>query len=71
MSLSQSSLATRIKTEITNKCGNPMDAAKLDKMAQAIAKAVIDEIQANAVVNRGTFTAPNGGGAISGTGTIS
>lgn len=51
MALTQSSLATRIKDELENQKGAPADPDRLDEFAQAIAKAVVDEIQANAVVN--------------------
>lgn len=67
MPLTQASLATKIQAEIIAQFGAPADAAILQKFANAIAKAVIDEIQANAVVT-GTVTSGAGaGGAVTGT----
>jgi len=70
MALTQASLSTKIQTEIIALYGVADDSALLKKFADAIAKAVVDEIQANAVVS-GTVT---GGGSSSGsaiTGTVS
>jgi hypothetical protein len=65
--LSQASLATKIQAEIIAQFGAPADAATLQKFANAIAKAVVDEIQANALVS-GTVTSGAGaGGAVTGT----
>jgi len=62
MALTQASLSTKIQTEIIALYGAADDSALLKKFADAIAKAVVDEIQANAVVV-GTVT---GGGSSSG-----
>lgn len=71
MALSQATLATKIQAEIVAQFGAPADASTLQKFANAIAKAVVDEIQANAVVNPTALVAPGGGGAVTGTGTVS
>ena len=62
MPLSQASLSTKIQTEIIALYGAADDSSRLKQFADAIAKAVVDEIQANAVV-AGTVT---GGGSSSG-----
>jgi len=62
MALTQASLSTKIQTEIIALYGVADNSARLKDFADAIAKAVVDEIQANAVVN-GTVT---GGGSSSG-----
>lgn len=60
MPLTQASLSTKIQTEIINIYGAAQSAAKLKQFADAIAKAVVDEIQANAVVNvTGVQSGPN------------
>lgn len=67
MALTQASLATKIQAEIIAQFGAPADAGTLQKFANAIAKAVVDEIQANAIVT-GTVTSGMGaGGAVTGT----
>lgn len=50
MPLTQASLSTKIQTEIIALYGAADDSALLKKFADAIAKAVVDEIQANALV---------------------
>lgn len=51
MAITQASLSTKLQTEIIAAMGSsPTDAAQLKKMCDAIAKAVVDEIHANAVV---------------------
>lgn len=65
MPLTQASLSTKIQTEIINLYGVADDASKLKDFADAIAKAVVDEIQANAVVNT-TGTCTVSGGSSSG-----
>ena len=71
MGLTQSSLSTKIQTEIVSLYGAANDASKLKDFADAIAKAVVDEIQANAVVTVTTSTpgAQAGGTTLPGTGT--
>lgn len=71
MALSQSSLAGKIKSEIINQLGDATDDGLLTKISNAIAKAVVDEIKANAVVSVTTSTsgAQAGGATLSGTGT--
>jgi hypothetical protein len=67
MALSSSSLKTKIKNEIIALFGAATDADKLDKVAEAIAKAVVSEITTGAVVT-GTVTSGAGaGGAVTGT----
>lgn len=69
MALTQASLATKIQTEIIAQFGAPDDAGILQKFADAIAKAVVDEIQANAEV---TASGPDPqGGTQNVTGTVS
>ena len=70
MALTQASLSTKIQTEIVALYGVADNAARLKDFADAIAKAVVDEIQANAVVLPTALNAPGGGGAVTGTGTI-
>lgn len=73
MALTQASLSTKIQTEIIAEFGAPDDSSILTKFCDAVAKAVVDEIQANAVVNTtGTVTSGMGaGGATVATGTVS
>jgi hypothetical protein len=71
MALTQASLATKIQTEIITQFGAAADASILNKFCQAIAKAVVDEIQQNAVVNPTALVAPQNAGPVTGTGTIS
>ena len=68
MPLTKESLSTKIQTEIIALYGAADDSSKLKDFADAIAKAVVDEIQANAVVT-GTVTGggSSSGSAISGT----
>lgn len=72
MSLTQASLSTKIHTEIVAQYGAADDDSKLTKFCDAIAKAVVEEIQANAVVNTtGTVTSgPGTGGSVTSTGTV-
>lgn len=71
MALTKASLSGKIETRIKAEYGgNPDDAALLKKFCDAVAEAVVDEITSNAVVMPTSMTAPNGGGAVSGTGTI-
>jgi len=67
MALSKSSLKDRIKNNIIAAYGAPDDSAQLEKMCQAIADAVVDEIKANAAVS---VTGVQGGGATA-SGTVS
>lgn len=71
MALTQASLSTKIKAEIQAQYGAPADAGKLQKFADAIAKAVVDEIHANAIVLPTALLAPQNAGPVTGTGTIS
>lgn len=68
MALTQTSLSTKIQAEIINLYGVADNSARLKDFADAIAKAVVDEIQANAVT-----TTVVGGGSSAGTytGTVS
>jgi len=66
MPLSESSLANRIKSEIQGVYGTPLDASKLNQFCAALAKAIVDELKANAKVTVVGVT-PGGGSA---TGTI-
>lgn len=64
MALTKASLSTKLETEMTALLGAPADPVLRKKMLDAIAKAVVDEIQANAVV---TGTSVVSGGSSSGT----
>ena len=64
MALTKASLSTKLETEMTALLGVPADPVLRKKMLDAIAKAVVDEIQANAVV---TGTSVVSGGSSSGT----
>ena len=72
MALTQASLSGKIKVEIQALYGPPDNDATLTKFCNAVAKAVVDEIQQNAVVNTeviGEVTSGAGaGGAVVGTG---
>ena len=71
MALTLASLSTKIQTELIAQFGAADDAAILKKVADAIAKAVVDEIKANAVVTTTvTGTLPTGPVAATGTGTV-
>lgn len=63
MPLTQASLAAKISSEIAALYGAPADAAKLQSFADAIAKAIVDELKANAVVTVTGVTA-GGGSAV-------
>ena len=69
MALTQGSLAAKIIAELENQFGAAADSATLSKFANAVAKAVVDEIQANAVVT--TTGADPQGGTVNSTGTVS
>ena len=60
MALSQASLSTKIQTEIIALYGVADDSALLKKFADAMAKAIVDEITQNAEV-------PVSGGSSAGT----
>lgn len=68
MAISQSSLSSKIQTEIVNLYGIADDAQRLQDFADAIAKAIVDEIQQNAEVLPGSFQAD--GNAVTGIGTV-
>lgn len=69
MALTQASLSTKIQTEIIALYGAADDASRLKDFCDAIAKAVVDEIQANAVVT--AVGADPQGGTVNSTGTVS
>lgn len=62
MALDKTSLKTRITTELASQGFNLTNAPMTEKMAEAIANAVIDEITINAMVNT-TVTGVTGTGA--------
>jgi len=72
LAITQATLSTKIQAEIIAQFGAADDASILTKFANAVAKAVVDEIHALAVVNStGTVTTgPGAGGAVTTTGTI-
>jgi len=69
MPLTQASLSTKIQTEIIIELGAADDAAQLKKVADAIAKAVVDEIKQNAVITVISVTGVTTGPGVSGSGT--
>jgi len=71
VALTQASLSTKIETEIKAQFGAPAAAGQLKKFCDAVAKAVVDEIQSNAVVAVTVTTVTPGVGTAPGTGTIS
>ncbi len=70
MPLTLAALSTNIQTELIEEFGAADDASKLKKFADAVAKAVVDEIQANAVVPSSGLIAPAGGGPVTGSTTV-
>lgn len=62
MPMTQASLSTKIQVEIVAQLGAADDSAQLKRMADAIAKAVVDEVQANAQ-GAGTTTVVGGSSA--------
>ena len=72
MGITSASLSTKLQTEIIAEFGAPQDSSQLTKFCNAVARAVVDEIESNAVVNStGTVTSGAGaGGAVTTTGTI-
>lgn len=71
MALSASALATEIKANIISAAGgSPSAPAELQAYCQAIAQAIVDQIQGSAVVIPSSLIAPSGGGPVTGTGTV-
>ena len=70
MALTKASLSTKIQTEIVALYGVADNSALLKQFADAVAKAVVDEIQANAVVNTVVGGVTVGGGSTTGVGTV-
>jgi len=67
MPLTKAALSTKIQTEIIAVFGAADDASKMKDFADALAKAIVDEIKANALVT-GTVTSGAGaGGTVTGT----
>ena len=73
MPLTKASMSTSIKTEIEGLYGTPDDPSLLQKFCDALAKAIVENIQANALVSTtGTVTSGAGaGGGVTSTGTVS
>lgn len=73
MAITTATLKAKIIAEMNTQLGSPADSALLAKVAEAIAKAVVDEITINgSVAVTGTVTTGVGaGGAVVGTGVIS
>ncbi len=59
-----------IKSAFISVLGTPAVEADLDKFCLAMATGLVPYLTANVVVEPGTFTAPSGGGPITGMGTI-
>lgn len=71
MALSKTGLRDRIKSKVEAATGNTMPALSLS-IWEAIAEAIIEEIQANGTISVTTTTScPAGAGTGSGSGTIS
>jgi len=70
MPLTQASLATKIQAEVIGLYGAPDSASILADFANAIAAAVVDEIQTNAVVTTTVPGVRGGPSTVSGTGTV-
>jgi hypothetical protein len=67
MPITQATLSTKIKSEMQAVYGAPDEPEKLQKFADAIAKAIVDEITSSALVT-GTVTSGAGaGGSVTGT----
>ena len=71
MALTQASLSTKLQAEIQTLYGVADDAALLKKFCDAVAKAVVDEIQQNAEVATTVNNVQSGAGTANGTGTVS
>lgn len=73
MALTKASLSSRIQTNVIAALGTPADSTQLQKFADAVAQAVVDEIHSNGVVSvTGTVTSGTGaGGSVTATGTVS
>lgn len=69
MAMTNAGLGTAIKTELEAVVGDLQNPDELEKFATAIAKAVVEYIQGNAVVGPGSFS--NSGGPVTGSGTVS
>ena len=69
MALTAASLKGKIETNI-KAFDSKVDSDSLAKFADAIAKAVVNEITTNATVPSSGLTAPSGGGAVLGTAKI-
>jgi len=70
MSLSASRLASAIRTAFSAYAWWDDSAPMAAEMANAIAQAVVTEITGHAVVNPLGLIAPNGGGPVTGTGSV-
>ena len=64
MPISETSLSARIVTEITAQKGAPQDPARLKQFADAVAKAVVDEITQNAQATGSVTSGAGSGGAV-------
>ena len=70
MALTQASLSTKLQTEIIALYGAADDSSRLKQFCDAVAKAVVDEIQANATLVVSTPNVQGGTSTRPGTGTI-
>ncbi len=55
MALTIASLSLNIEDELKNVFGTPSDAQRLEDFADALAKAIIDELTTNAVIPAGAL----------------
>lgn len=67
MPLSDSSMSSDIKAQLQTVFGSPVDSAKLQEFCDALGKAIVENIKANALIS-GTVTSGAGsGGTVTGT----
>lgn len=69
MPISEASLSARIVSAMTSEKGAPADPSKLQEFANAVAKAVVEEITQNAVVTTTVTGSSASGGPVTGAGT--
>lgn len=67
MAMSDSGMSAALKSALEG-VFDIKDEAILQKFCDAAGKAIVEYIQANAVVQPGTFNAPSGGGPVTGIG---
>lgn len=68
--MSTSRLAASIKAKLLAAPAGAVDNAALQAMVTAFAEAIVEEVTANASVVPTALVAPNGGGPVTGTGSV-